>query len=54
MLASVANQMLLRQSTPTVAPIKVWDTHMIPVSIVLDPLFRYCIGKSIIAVWKRE
>jgi 2-polyprenyl-3-methyl-5-hydroxy-6-metoxy-1,4-benzoquinol methylase len=54
MLASVANRMMLRQSTPTLAQIKVWDTHVIPLSMVLDPLFRYCIGKSIIAVWKRE
>ena len=53
-LLSCANRLLLRQSTPTLRQIETWDTYVIPVSKLLDPLLGYTIGKSIVAVWTRE
>ncbi len=53
-LLSCANRLLLRQSTPTLRQIETWDTYVIPVSKLLDPLLGYTVGKSIIAVWARE
>jgi len=51
---SSANMLLLRQSMPTKAQLRFWDQWIIPVSRVLDRLFRYSVGKTIIAVWRKE
>jgi 2-polyprenyl-3-methyl-5-hydroxy-6-metoxy-1,4-benzoquinol methylase len=49
LLLSAANHLFLRQSMPS--QLCFWDCKVIPVSRLLDPLLRYSIGKSIIAVW---
>lgn len=54
MLLSLANRLLLRQSMPTVAQIKTWDRFVIPASRVLDRLFGYRLGKSVLGVWKKN
>lgn len=54
MLASLANRMLLRADYPTLAQIKMWDTTIVRVSRVLDPLVGRNIGKTVIAVWTRR
>jgi SAM-dependent methyltransferase len=53
LIASTANLLLLRQSMPTKAQIRFWDQCIVPVSRVVDPFFRFKIGKSIIAVWRK-
>src|SRR6516165_3062704 len=53
LIASTANLLLLRQSMPTTGQLGFWDRWMVPVSQVLDPCFRYNIGKSIVAVWAK-
>ncbi len=53
-LASLMNRFVLRPSLPTVGQILVWDRMMVPLSRLIDPLFFYRVGKSIIAVWRRE
>jgi SAM-dependent methyltransferase len=53
LLLSAANRLLLRQSMPTKAQLHFWDTWIIPVSRMLDPLLRYSAGKTVIAVWRR-
>jgi SAM-dependent methyltransferase len=53
LIASTANLLLLRQSMPTEAQLRFWDQWIIPVSRALDPCFRYNIGKSIVAVWRK-
>jgi len=53
LIASTANLLLLRQSMPSIGQLGFWDRWMVPVSQVLDPCFRYNIGKSIIAVWAK-
>jgi hypothetical protein len=54
MLASAANKLLLRASTPTKEQIMLWDRFMVPVSRCIDPLIRHCLGKSILAVWQKH
>jgi SAM-dependent methyltransferase len=53
LIASAANLLFLRQSMPTKTQLALWDRWIVPVSRVLDPCFRYNIGKSIIAVWSK-
>lgn len=50
---SAANRVLLRQAIPTEAQILVWDKWVIPISRVLDPIFSYKLGKSIVGVWRK-
>jgi 2-polyprenyl-3-methyl-5-hydroxy-6-metoxy-1,4-benzoquinol methylase len=53
LIASLSNR-YLRQAMPTLRQIRVWDTWMIPISKIIDPLLRYKFGKSIIAVWQKS
>jgi SAM-dependent methyltransferase len=50
---SAANMLLLRQSMPTKGQLRLWDRWIVPVSRVFDKLFRYSLGKTIIAIWER-
>lgn len=52
-ITSIANKLLLRQSSPTIGQIRFWDTKLIPLSRVLDPLLRFRIGRSVIAIWSK-
>jgi SAM-dependent methyltransferase len=52
-ILSYANKTLLKQNIPTIKQINFWDTKVIPVSRILDKLFMYKIGKSILGVWKK-
>jgi SAM-dependent methyltransferase len=54
LLASTANLLFLRQSMPTKAQLRFWDHWIVPVSRELDRFFLYSIGKSILAVWRRD
>jgi hypothetical protein len=54
MLASAGNRLLLRSAMPTEAQILTWDRLLVPVSRVIDPLFGYRVGKSVLGVWQRE
>jgi SAM-dependent methyltransferase len=53
MAASLANRMLLKSSQPSVSQIQFWDSYMVPVSTVIDGLFGYHVGKSLLAVWRK-
>ena len=53
LLASLANRLFLHQSLPTRAQFAFWDGFIIPASRVLDRLFFYSIGKSIVATWQK-
>lgn len=52
--ASFANLTLLRQSMPTRAQLQFWDKCFVPLSRGLDPILRYSLGKSVLAVWSKE
>jgi SAM-dependent methyltransferase len=49
-LASLANRLLLNQSLPTPRQVSVWDKFMVPGSRLLDPVFRFGFGKSVLMV----
>jgi SAM-dependent methyltransferase len=53
LLASGANRLLLRSSDPTPTQILFWDRVLVSISRRLDPLLRYAIGKSALAVWRK-
>jgi hypothetical protein len=53
LLASTGNRLLLRRSLPSPRQIGIWDRLMVPLSRVLDPLFAYRVGKSVLGVWRR-
>jgi SAM-dependent methyltransferase len=53
MAASLANRVLLKQNQPTVSQIQTWDTYIIPLSRILDPIVRVT-GKTIVGVWTRK
>lgn len=52
--ASAANRLLLNQSLPSIQQIKFWDKYLIPVSKIIDRLFFFSFGKSILAIWKKQ
>lgn len=54
MFASLANRLMLHQSIPSKRQIAIWDSLMVPVSNLLDPLLFYSVGKSVLAIWKKE
>lgn len=54
LLASLANHLFLRQSTPTARQIGLWDRWLVSLSRILDPLTRYKFGKSILAIWRKN
>ncbi|MCA2812329.1 MAG: methyltransferase [Microcystis sp. M090S1] len=53
LLASLSNR-FLQQKTPTLQQIKLWDRLMVPISVILDPVLRYNLGKSIVGIWQKE
>lgn len=54
MLASAANRLLLKSAMPTEAQILTWDGWLVPVSRLLDPLFGWRVGKSVVGIWRLE
>jgi 2-polyprenyl-3-methyl-5-hydroxy-6-metoxy-1,4-benzoquinol methylase len=53
MLASLGNRLLLKQSLPTPTQIAFWDNWLVPLSIALDPIARFRLGKSVLGVWRK-
>ena len=53
MLASMANKLLLKQSSPNIQQIKFWDRFIVRTSYFVDPLIFRMIGKTIVGVWKK-
>lgn len=53
LLLSLGNAVVLRRPMPTLANIRFWDRAVIPVSRRVDPLLRYSVGKTILAVWRK-
>jgi ubiquinone/menaquinone biosynthesis C-methylase UbiE len=53
MLASLANRLLLRSGEPTISQIRFWDSVLVPISRLLDPLLMRRLGKSVVGIWTR-
>jgi SAM-dependent methyltransferase len=52
--ASLGNKLLLGSAMPTIRQIRMWDRIMIPCSTRLDAILGYRVGKSVVAVWRKE
>jgi SAM-dependent methyltransferase len=52
MLASAANRFLLKSAMPTQRQILIWDGCLVPASRLLDQVFKWRLGKSVIGVWR--
>jgi len=53
MIASLTNRYFLRQNAPNAGQVRFWDSKIIPVSRVLDPLLFHSIGRSVVAVYEK-
>ncbi len=54
LLASAANRYIVKSAKPSRWQIAFWDRILVSLSLVLDPLCGYSVGKSVLAVWRRE
>jgi 2-polyprenyl-3-methyl-5-hydroxy-6-metoxy-1,4-benzoquinol methylase len=54
LLASIGNKLLLRQSMPTAAQIRLWDKLMVPMSTIADRLTAGRLGKSLLMVARKR
>jgi hypothetical protein len=52
-LASLGNRLIIKSGIPSSKQLKIWDGLMIPLSRLLDPIFKYKIGKSVYGVWQK-
>jgi len=51
---SLANKFMLKQSYPTVKQISFWDKYFVQTSKILDKVFSYSFGKSILGIWQKN
>jgi SAM-dependent methyltransferase len=51
--ASAANRIWLSQDRPSIRQIVFWDKFLVPISRLLDPVFGYSLGKSILTVYRK-
>jgi SAM-dependent methyltransferase len=51
---SLANRVLLGQSTPTLKQILAWDKYVVPISQLVDRVLGYRIGRTLVGVWVRH
>ena len=54
LLASLANRLLLRASSPSPGQIELWDGRLVPVSKRLDRTLGFKVGKTIFASFRRQ
>lgn len=52
--ASIVNKFFLKQSLPTKSQIRFWDSTIVPLSRIVDPLTAHLMGKTVIGIWKKE
>lgn len=53
-LPSLANRLALKQPLPSQRQILFWDRCLVPISRLLDPLLRYSLGRSVLAIWENR
>jgi SAM-dependent methyltransferase len=54
LLASLANRLLLRSASPSLRQVRFWDGVLVRVSRLTDPMSFFCLGKSVVGVWRLE
>ena len=51
--ASIVNKLFLKKTKPSLKQILTWDKFLIPLSIIIDKLIFFSIGKSVIGIWEK-
>ena len=54
LLASLGNRFLMRRPLPTLKQVLLWDNWLVPTSRLVDRFTGHSLGKSILAVWRRQ
>ena len=54
LIASIANKILLKKSTPSIANIKFWDNILVKISKITDRIILYKLGKSLIGIYQNK
>jgi SAM-dependent methyltransferase len=54
LLLSTANRLFLRSGNPTIAQVRLWDRFFVAASRLIDPLFGYRVGKSLLGIWRAQ
>jgi hypothetical protein len=53
LVLSAVNRYVAKQSSPTPATIRIWDSSVVPLSRLFDSLTGYRLGRSVIGIWKK-
>ncbi len=53
-MASLANKCFLKRQSPTANQLKLWDQKMVPISRLIDPLFFFRLGKSVLGIFRKS
>lgn len=53
-ITSLANRFLLRQKYPTQQQISIWNTLLVPLSVLTDKILLHSFGRSLILVWRNN
>lgn len=53
LFASLANKVLLKQAHPGKKQIHIWDTCIVGISKIIDPLLGYSVGRSLLGIWEK-
>jgi SAM-dependent methyltransferase len=53
-LTSLVNRIFLKQAVPTAKQIDFWDSVLIPMARIIDPLTGFSLGRSIVAIWRKD
>ncbi|MGL4552917.1 MAG: class I SAM-dependent methyltransferase, partial [Gemmataceae bacterium] len=54
LIASLANRVLLRQSMPTAGQLRFWDSVLVRLSRLTDPVLGRRVGKTVVGVWRNR
>jgi ubiquinone/menaquinone biosynthesis C-methylase UbiE len=54
LFVSLSNKYFLKQQYPTIKQIKFWNNVIVPVSKLTDVIFNYSVGKTVVAIWKKQ
>jgi hypothetical protein len=50
---SLSNKILLHQPMPTLGQIMFWDKYVVPLSTLMDRIFRFRFGKTVFTIFER-
>ena len=54
LIASLANKLIIKTSTPTAGNILFWDKWLVPISKLLDKIIFFWIGKSLLIICQKK